>query len=325
MYRQIGSGRLSSGEDIVLGVVEAPDPGWLDRIGPFLSHKGGDWNYHIRQALMEPLDALESRFYVATVGDQVVSQVMIVGARGCGILGHVYTAPAWRQRGAYGQLMAAQMEDIRRLGFRILTLGTGFDSHPYWIYHSFGFRSVAPDSGLMRWLASPAADDQYLAPAAAEVEPLRWEHWAGLNVLALCPVAPNEPLPRLSSLGAKGQHSVEGSFVGFMRRHRSLEQPQSRVLRSTTGAVVGWCLLAPDSRWSGDVWLLDLGLLAGFAEHRAALLANLEWPSAPVYALSTLGSERTGWLEQAGLHSQAMLPDWLRLGEERRTLQLWTR
>ncbi|HEY8744464.1 MAG TPA: hypothetical protein VIU62_15320, partial [Chloroflexota bacterium] len=197
MYRQIGNGRLNSGEDIALGVVEAPEPDWLDRIAPFLIHKGGDWNYHIRQALSEPLDSLESRFYVATVGEQVISQVMIVGARGCGILGHVFTAPVWRQRRAFGQLMAAQMEDTRRLGYQLLTLGTGFESHPYWIYHSFGFRSVAPSSGLMRWLASPEAEEGYLAPAATTVQPLRWDHWAGLNVLALRPVAPDEPLPRL--------------------------------------------------------------------------------------------------------------------------------
>ena len=325
MYRQIGSGRLSSGEDIALGVVEAPDPAWLDRIGPFLSHKGGDWNYHIRQALTEPLDDLESRFYVATVDERVISQVMVVGARGCGILGHVYTAPAWRQRRAYVQLMAAQMEDIRRLGFRILTLGTGFDSHPYWIYHSFGFRSVAPASGLMRWLAVPEAEDQYLAPAAATVEPLRWGHWAGLNVLALRPVAPGESLPRLPSLGAKGQHSVEGSFLGFMRRYRSLDTAQSRVLRSASGAVAGWCLLAPDPRWFGDVWLLDVGLLPAFTQHSAALLATLAWPAAPVYALTSAGGERAGWLEQAGLRPHATIPGWLRLGEERQALQLWTR
>ena len=325
MYRQIGSGRLSSGEDIVLGVVEAPDPAWLERIGPFLSHKGGDWNYHIRQALTEPLDALESRFYVATVGEQVISQVMIVGGRGCGILGHVYTAPAWRQRRAFGQLMAAQMADVRQLGFRVLTLGTGFESHPYWIYHSFGFRSVAPGSGLMRWLADPEAEEQYLAPASVEAAPLRWEHWAGLNVLALRPVETNEPLPRLPSLGAKGQHSIEGSFVGFMRRYRSLEHPQSRVLCSATGAVVGWRLLAPDPRWSGDVWLLDLGLLPSFAGNIATLLGQIEWPSAPVYALTTTDGERVTWLEKAGLRPQATLPRWLRLGEERRDLQLWAR
>jgi predicted N-acetyltransferase YhbS len=325
MYRRIGSGRLSSGEDIVLGVVEAPDPAWLERIGPFLGHKGGDWNYHIRQALTEPLDNLESRFYVATVDEQVISQVMIVGARGCGILGHVFTAPAWRQRRAFGQLMAAQMADVRQLGFRVLTLGTGFESHPYWIYHSFGFRSVAPGSGLMRWLAVPEAEDQYLGPASAETEPLRWEHWAGLNVLALRPVEPNEPLPRMPSLGAKAQHSVEGSFVGFMRRYRSLERPQSRVLCSATGAVVGWRLLAPDPRWSGDVWLLDVGLLPEFAKQGAALFANLEWPPAPVYALTTADGERVAWLEKAGLRPQTTLPGWLRLGAERRDLQLWAR
>jgi len=110
-----------------------------------------------------------------------------------------------------------------------------------------------------------------------------------------------------------------------MRRHRSLDKPQSRVLRSATGAVVGWCLLAPDPRWFGDVWLLDIGLLPAFAGQAAPLLANLEWPTAPVYALTTPNSARDGWLQGAGLHAQAALPSWLRLGEERRALQLWAR
>ena len=61
------------------------------------------------------------------MGEEIISQAMIGGARGCDILGGVYTAPTWRQRGAYRQLMAAQMEDCRRLGFRVLTLDTGFE------------------------------------------------------------------------------------------------------------------------------------------------------------------------------------------------------
>jgi hypothetical protein len=146
-----------------------------------------------------------------------------------------------------------------------------------------------------------------------------------LNVLALRPVAPEEPLPRLPTLGAKGQNSVEGSFVSFMRRYRALPNPLSRVLCNAAGAVVGWCLLAPDPRWFGDAWLLDIGLLPAFTGQAATLVANLEWPAAPVYALTTPGVARAGWLEQAGLRQLATLPDWLRLGEERRTLHFWIR
>src|SRR5207245_380029 len=155
-------GRLTTGERLELGVVETPDPSWSDRIVPFLLHKGGDWNHHIAAALERPLDDLETCFYVGMVDGQVVTQVMISGARGAGILAHVFTSPRWRQRGAYRQLMAVQMADTRARGYRILTLGTGFDSHPYRIYQSFGFRSVEEGSGYMSWEATPGAIRDYL-------------------------------------------------------------------------------------------------------------------------------------------------------------------
>jgi len=75
MYRALGEGRLSTGEAIELGVVQAPDADWADRIAPFLIHKGGDWNYHIRLTLSQPLDGLETRFYVGHVGGQPIAHV----------------------------------------------------------------------------------------------------------------------------------------------------------------------------------------------------------------------------------------------------------
>lgn len=322
MYRELGQGRLSGGEPLEVGVVEAPDADWAARIGRFLAHKGGDWTYHIELALRQDLDALRTSFYVASVAGELISQVMISAARGAGILGHVFTAPAWRRRGAYRQLMAAQMADVARQGLQVLTLGTGYDSHPYWIYHSFGFRPVAPESGLMCWQAAPDAVDRYLAPAAAEARTLGWGDWPGFNLLALQPPSPDEPLPRLPALGLKGQQSAEGPFLTFMRRCRGLPEGQRRVLQSPSGAVVGWCLLAPDPRWFSDVWLLDLGLLPDFAARRAELTRDLAWPEAPVYAVHTPDGDRDAWLASLGLRPLATLPRWLLADGERRDVAL---
>jgi hypothetical protein len=71
--------------------------------------------------------------------------------------------------------------------------------------------------------------------------------------------------------------------------------------------------------------LLDIGLLPAFAVPAAALVAVLEWPAAPVYALTSPKGGRAAWGEQAGLHPLATLPGWLRLGDERQALSFWAR
>src|SRR5919108_4934663 len=181
MYRPLGAATLKTGERVELGVVLGPDPDWAERIAVLLSHKPGEYRYHIGEALRRPLDELETRFYIGHLDGRPITHVMIVGARRAGILGHVYTVPAWRQRGAYSALMAAQMADTAAAGYRILTLGTGHGSHPYWIYHHFGFRSIAPGSGAMRWLATPDTEAQYLRPAMAMARELRWCDCGPLN------------------------------------------------------------------------------------------------------------------------------------------------
>src|SRR3954447_5955072 len=168
MYRHLGSAQLRTGEQMEIGVVECPDPSWGAQVKPLLGHKDRPTQEFFDAAFERRLDELDARFYLGTVGGFAVSNVMIVGARpgtaaagegsatgpgAAGILGHVYTRPEHRQKGAYRHLMAAQMDDCRRLGYRALTLGTGFETHPYWIYHSFGFRSIDGTSGKMKWLA----------------------------------------------------------------------------------------------------------------------------------------------------------------------------
>lgn len=325
MYRQLGAGKLSTGENLIIGVVEAPDAAWAERVGRFLVHKGGDWTYHVEQALHGPLDDLQTRFYVGTVGDELVSQVMITGRPPAGILGHVFTAPAWRQRGAYRQVMAAQMADVRALGFEILTLGTGYASHPYAIYHSFGFRPVAPESGKMRWLADPEAEARFLAPGPAQVRTLGWGDWGALNVVALRPLGEREPLPRLPALGIKGQENAEGPFLTFMCRNRQRPGVTLRALASATGAVVGWCLLTPDRRWFGDAWLFDAATLPAFSSSWPALTADLAWPDAPVYSITTPDQERAARLTALGFSLQTTLPAWLNRAGAREDVQLWVR
>jgi len=150
MYEALGEAVLKSGQSMAIGVITAPDAEWRERIVPFLGHKQEPYASHIRRSHAGPLDGLETRYYIGHLEGRVITEVMIAGARGAGILGHVYTLPEERRKGAYQAVMAAQMADMPRQGFQLLALGTGFNSPPYWIYHSYGFRGIAPGRGHSR-------------------------------------------------------------------------------------------------------------------------------------------------------------------------------
>jgi hypothetical protein len=325
MYTRLAAETLKSGERMEVGVVLGPDADWLPRIAPFLGHKGPDYSAHIRRALEGPLDGLETRFYVGSVDGRIVSQVMIVGARGAGILGHVFTCPEERRKGACALIMRHQMDDCRRAGFQALCLGTGFETPPYWIYHSHGFRGVAAGTGRMKWLAEPDAEERLFREAAVSVRDLRWDDWGYFDLLAYQPVLPDEELPRCPTLGARAQDSVEGPFVTYqLRREREL-QVQAKVLVSAAGATAGWALLSPDTHWFRDVWLLDLHAHPRFTRHLPDLVGSLELPAAPVAAyLTRPEGPRAAALSGLGFRRTAVLPRWL-AHDGRRDLAVWLR
>ncbi|MCL4545044.1 MAG: GNAT family N-acetyltransferase [Chloroflexi bacterium] len=326
MYQFLGSGNLKTGESVDLGFVEAPDLNWAGKLLTFLAHKGADWQYHLARALRETLSGLRVRFYVATVRSELISQVMVSDARGSGIVSHVFTAPAWRQQGAYRQLMAVQMTQCLRDGIRVLTLGTGFESHPYWIYHSFGFHSVAPGSGSMMWRASADAVQEYLLPQGpVHARALAWGDWPALNVPAFIAPAGTEALPRFGCLGVKGQGNLEGPFITFMRRTEQLETGEQRVLESHSGATVGWCLMQPDPCWFGDAWRVDLGIVPGFEQHCQLLTNELRWPDSPLWTAALPREDHDTWIESLGFRRVSLLNNWLRIGDQRRDVWLWAR
>lgn len=326
MYTALGSEALQNGEVLEIGVVVGPDAEWQPRIEPFLSHKGPGWNDHIQRALREPLDALQTLFYIGTIGGELVTQVMIVGHGGAGILGHVFTKPEHRRKGAYRRLMGYQMRDVARCGFQVLTLGTGFDSHPYWIYHSFGFRSIREGSGQMKWEAAAGAEDRLLTPGPVTVRPLAWTDWGALGLLAVQPVSAGESLPRSLESGVLGQGNMEH---GFIRLKLALErQPQRRavVLVKESGLAVGWATLVPDERWFRQRLLLDVHTHPNFTEAIPRLIEALPPGDLPIDAyVNAGGTARRGALEATGFSRSAVLPDWLESGEGKEDVEVWTR
>ena len=330
MFTHLGQVTLASGEELALGCVTCPDPSWGAQVIPLLGHKSRESREHFEQAFAGPLDELDTRFYVGTIGGLAVTNVMIVGALrptgGIGILGHVYTKPEHRQKGAYGALMAAQMAHVRETGYRVLCLSTGFETHPYWIYHKHGFRSIDGTSGKMKWLAEPAAEDDALTRTPARVRPLRWDDWAPLELLTYQPLRPDEPLPRSALFALKGQGSVEGPFQTLQRRLRRSERITAVVLESENGATVGWASLQPDPFAFGDALQLDLYVHHYFEADALQLLEALPLAGcARVNAYTTAGGYRAATLESAGFRRAASLPDQLARDGQRTPLHVYTR
>ena len=331
MYTHLGQVTLASGEEMALGCVQCPDPSWGAQVIPLLGHKSRESREHFEQAFAGPLDELETRFYVGTIGGVAVTNVMIVGARrpvgGIGILGHVYTRREHRQKGAYGALMTAQMAHVKEAGYRVLCLGTGFETHPYWIYHKHGFRTIDGKTGKMKWLADPGAEPDYFAPRPVHVRPMRWDDWAPLELLAYQSVADGEPLPRSALFGLKGQGSVESSFQAVQRRLRRNEPIHALVLETEVGATVGWAALHPDPFAFRDALQLDLYVHEGFSDGARALIAAL--PLTDVGRVNAYSTSPDGYraaaFETAGLRRTVILPDHLEQGGSRLPLHVYTR
>jgi hypothetical protein len=341
LYERLGEATLKSGERMELGVISAPDADWRDRIVPFLGHKGEPYASHIRRSHEGPLDALETRYYVGHLEGQVISEVMIVGARGAGILGHVYTVPEQRRKGAYQAVMAAQMADIRRRGFQVLALGTGFDSPPYWIYHGFGFRGIGPGRGEMTWAAEEGAEAALFRSGRVTARDARWDDWGFFGSLSVLPTSPEEELPRGRVMRLRGQGLVEGPFVALMLAREQTPGMTVRVLQSEKDATVAWAILSPamldaapvgarlggTASWLPEAWTLDLHAHPAFAGSLPDLLADLPWPDAPVAATFTEpAGPKAVALAASGFTRAAVLPQWLKTDDgPRRAAGLWVR
>jgi hypothetical protein len=327
MYERLGEAALKSGQRMEIGVITAPDAEWRERIVPFLGHKGEPYASHIKRSHAGPLDELETRYYIGHLEGRVITEVMIVGARGAGILGHVYTLPEERRKGAYQAVMAAQMADLPRRGFQVVALGTGFDSPLYWIYHSFGFRGVAPGNGAMRWVAGETAEAALFRPGRVTARDARWDDWGFFGWLGLLPVTADEELPRSRVTRLKGQGLLEGPFVQLLLSREQQPEMTVRVLQSEHGATVAWAILTPDAYWFRDAWTLDLHVHPAFSDRLPELVASLPWPDAPVSATTTEpAGPKAAALQASGFRRAAALPAWLGTADgTRRDVCLWVR
>ncbi|MBM4033308.1 MAG: GNAT family N-acetyltransferase [Planctomycetes bacterium] len=305
MIRTLGHARLKSGERLRIAALTAPAGRYAGPIRQFLSHKGQPWMMHVDLANEGRTDALRTTYYVGMIGGEIVGNVMIVDDGRVGILGHVFTRPDQRRKGICQHLMAAAMKGFQAAGGDILTLGTGYNSPAYWIYHGFGFRGVQPDSGYMVFQTRQDAVARYFAPARVRVADASWEHWPGLSLLFMQPAG-----DRIRSLACKVIGSV-GFEEGFLLSQSQRERlaGQMKVLLARSGAVAGAAILQRDPRWPAPVHLLDLFVHPNFNGEEGRLVRALRLPErAKVQAYLDLPSaSRAAALSGAGYSVEATL------------------
>ena len=306
MYNKLGEAVLKTNERMEVGVITAPDKRHAEEVKQFLGHKGGNWEWHIERCVIESLDALETRFYIGKVDGSVITNIMTVEHQSIGILGHVFTMPDQRRKGACKGVMAYQMEDFRQRKGRALYLGTGYNSHPYYIYHSFGFKSVFSKSGFMKYYVDTDFEEHYFAPAPTQPKAVEWHDWP--KVTALSGIIGGEALRSLI-WNVYGPTNMEGGFLNFKHDLETENvYEDAKLLMTSDGAIVGWATVSRDTRWRPATTVLDLFFHPNFADEVPTLLSSVAFPDAKVQCYVDSGAEKkAAILETAGFTCEGRL------------------
>ena len=273
----------------------------------------GEW--HIERCVTEVLDALETRFYVGKLDGRVITNIMTVEHEGIGILGHVFTLPNQRRKGACKGVMAYQMDDFRQRTGRALYLGTGYNSHPYYIYHSFGFESVYPESGFMKYYVNEEFEEQYFVPAPTQPRYVEWHDWP--KVTALSGIVGWDALRSLK-WGVYGPTNMEGGFLSFKHDLETEDvYEDAKLLVTLDGAIVGWATVSRDERWRPATAVLDLFFHPNFADDMPILLSAVRFPELKVQCYVDSGAEKKALvLEAAGFTCEGRFKDQFTYGGE---------
>ncbi|MBD3184231.1 GNAT family N-acetyltransferase [Candidatus Poribacteria bacterium] len=306
MYKKLSNVKLKSGEDMDIGVVTAPDQDFADRMMDVLNHKGDPWLIHVERALKGDIKELETRFYIGHLDGHVIANIMTVEYNRTGILGHVFTRPEHRRKGACSLVMDYQMDDFRKHGGGVLLLGTGYDSPAYWIYHAHGFRSMSEGSGFMRYATDSDFEEEHFTSGNVEVVDVAWKHWPVLNVLTS---VPGIEIMRSLSMGLYGIANFEGGFLRFMKSLENDDRKKAKLMESEYGAVVGCITLNPDERWHGEVYMLDMFLHDNFISGYDKLVESIDMPDGKIqcYVDATSPDEKIKALEKTGFKQEAVM------------------
>jgi len=313
MFNYLGQTNLKTGEVMSVARIDGPSPEWRPRLLSFLEHKGPSWRTQIEMALTLPLDDLGAHFYLGLLpgrtGDSPVCHIMVSDYHGVALLGHVYTQPEHRQKGAIKALMDLVMKDCKVRGVDLITLGTGFDSPPFHIYKGFGFEPATPGDGSMIYPASLAQSGIFLPLLSEEragvrfptVRALRWHDWPAICLLSILPVASGEVDPRSVLMDVKPRGLAEGAFIDFQLARHNDANIDGAVLVTDNDIAVGWSTVAPVEIGGTVQWVVDVYTAPNFVDLYDALLSALRLPDRPVVAYVNGDGPRAAALRRADI------------------------
>ena len=312
MHEMLTQVRLANGETLKIFVIQAPDEEHAGTVLNLLSHKGELRQWQFQEDFAGRTLSLRSRYYLGFIQGRAVANIVVWESGVTGNLGHVYTAEAHRRKGICRAVMTAQMDDFRQRGGRFLVLGTGYDSHPYHIYSSFGFASMLPKSGSMFYLREPTFFEDFYVPGNARCGTVQWSDLATVCALMA--------LPRGDWLRSKGMQKLgptcyEAAFLQDMQELLR-DRLQARVARLESGAVTAYAVLRPSAEWAGQSGLLDLFVHPDFAGCVEDLLAGFAWPEKTVRCYLDAESRALDGLRSAGFAEEARLANALRREED---------
>lgn len=321
MYESLGHARLKSGEAVEAAIVAAPDVEWAPRVLDLLGHKPWPWNEQNRRLLTGDV-GLEVYFYLLHRDGVPFSSIMVAENKGVGTLGHVWTVPDDRRKGAASLLMEKAMAHVKQRGTRALYLDTTCDSPPYHLYQQFGFKGVEPGHGAMQWHASSRTqfENEYFGAASTLVQPLDWPHWPASNPL-LTGAWPG--VVRCAPLGIVGRRCAEAPLLPAIldnaARLDAGQPPRAYVLIKPDNAAVLGLACWSDDPSRPNMRLVDVYCHPAYWMYAPQLLTNLIEPSQPTiaYADPSLAAKQD-MLRAAGFRQIAVQPQRVTFDEDKK-------
>lgn len=310
---------LKNGSPAEVLLVASPCPQATPELVELLGHKGEPWVWQIALCIDGRAEGINARFYVARVEGQLVANVTVLQTGGLGSLGHVFTKPEYRGQGLARTLLEAAVADFDRHGGRAMVLTTGFESMPWRLYSSVGFRGTCPEQGYGGMVRFAPGDDwqTVLSGPPGEIRQADWPHYMGLQVLF---GAPGPVQLRSVLMPSIGPRVVEGGYLHLRKAQEEGRGPDCRVIEGPAGAVLGCAVLGNHPVWGarGARQVLDLYSAPAAAPALPNLVsAILEPVSGPVECwCDSRAKQQMEALQGAGFRVQAELGPTLRMGDQ---------
>lgn len=261
MHKDLGTVTLKNGETLQVVRVRVPDDVYGPQIRQLLGHKGDIWRWQVDAGLNQDLP-IDHFYYLLMKNNRPISNVTVIEHKGIGTYGHVWTVPEERRKGAADALMERIMADFHKREVRMMTLGTGFDSHPYRLYQKHKFQGTEDLNGTMIYYGTSEAEFWKKSLRGLknnlEVKTFDWTTFPSATAL-FCLPGPGRMRAAMNE--TFGPSTPEGPLLGILKN--TLAQPSgptfAKVLaHRKTGVSVAYAQLAPDMRFNNHAAVLDL-------------------------------------------------------------------